>query len=56
MSQYSFVIVCVIWYVYLQVVTPTCYSSRFVWPHMASYLNRWSRECLPCQKAKIVRD
>jgi cleavage and polyadenylation specificity factor subunit 1 len=28
-------------------------SSRFVWPHMASDLNQWSRECLSCQKAKI---
>jgi hypothetical protein len=28
-------------------------SSRFVWPHMVSDLNQWSRECLSCQKAKI---
>jgi RNase H-like domain found in reverse transcriptase/Reverse transcriptase (RNA-dependent DNA polymerase)/Integrase zinc binding domain/Integrase core domain len=28
-------------------------SSRFVWAHMATDINQWTRECLSCQKAKI---
>jgi cleavage and polyadenylation specificity factor subunit 1 len=28
-------------------------SSRFVWSHMATDINQWTKECIPCQKAKI---
>jgi len=30
-------------------------SSRFVWRGMASDINKWVKECLQCQRAKILR-
>ena len=30
-------------------------STRFAWPNMHSDINRWTRQCLQCQKAKVNR-
>jgi len=29
-------------------------NSRFVWPHLASDVKEWCRQCTACQRAKIV--
>ena len=30
-------------------------SMKFVWPSMRQDVTKWARECVPCQRAKIVR-
>ena len=30
-------------------------SSRFVWPHLASEVKEWCRQCTACQRAKVTR-
>jgi Integrase core domain/Integrase zinc binding domain len=30
-------------------------SARFVWPEMAKQVAGWARECVACQRAKVVR-
>ena len=30
-------------------------AAKFVWPSMRQDCSRWARECIPCQRAKIVR-
>ena len=30
-------------------------SSKFVWPHMATDTKEWCRQCVACQKSKIVK-
>jgi cleavage and polyadenylation specificity factor subunit 1 len=35
--------------------TRTLISSRFVWHRMNADVNRWCRECIPCQTSKVHR-
>lgn len=30
-------------------------QKRYVWPGMCTDLNTWTKQCVPCQRAKIVR-
>ena len=29
--------------------------AKFVWPNMNQEVSRWARECVPCQRSKIIR-